>query len=118
MRLVHPSSGQWNGRVIATLGALKLVCDQSWRLTNVWRQAAADENGDRSAPVIYERFLHNPGWGSRLDAPLKSQVNNNLDPLRVKLGYGGPISPHMFPGPDGLTDFQKWGRRGGRPKSK
>lgn len=64
--------------------------DQSWRLTTVWRQAAADENGDRSAPVIYERFLHNPGWGSRLDAPLMSQVNDNWDQVDE---LGDPIAP-------------------------
>jgi hypothetical protein len=64
--------------------------DQSWRLTTVWRQAAADENGDRSAPVIYERFLHNPGWGSRLDAPLMSEVNDNWDQVDE---LGEPIAP-------------------------
>jgi RHS repeat-associated protein len=70
--------------------------DQSWRLTTVWRQAAADENGARPAPVIYERFLHNPGWGSRLDAPLMSQVNDNWDQVDE---LGAPIEP-IWDGPD------------------
>jgi hypothetical protein len=38
------------------------------------------------------------------------------DPLFIEPGYGGPTAPHMIPGPDGLTDFQRWGRLGGRPK--
>ena len=55
--------------------------DQSWRLTTVWRQDSVGAHGStgRHALVIYERFLHNPGWGSRLDAPLMSQVNDNWD---------------------------------------
>ncbi|MFM8583093.1 MAG: hypothetical protein ACKOFW_16560 [Planctomycetaceae bacterium] len=39
------------------------------------------------------------------------------DPLFIEPGYGGPNAPHMIPGPDGLTEFQRWGRRGGRPRS-
>ncbi len=72
--------------------------DQSWRLTTVWRQAAVGANGGtgRPAPVIYERFLHNPGWGSRLDAPLMSQVNDNWDQVDE---YGDPIAP-IWDGPD------------------
>ena len=46
--------------------------------------------GARPAPVIYERFLHNPGWGSRLDAPLMSQVNDNWDQVDEN---GAPIPP-------------------------
>jgi RHS repeat-associated protein len=38
------------------------------------------------------------------------------DPLFVVPGYGGPAAPHMIPGADGLTDFQRWGRLGGRPR--
>lgn len=37
------------------------------------------------------------------------------DPLFVEPGFNGPNGPHMIPGPDGLTDFQRWGRLGGRP---
>jgi RHS repeat-associated protein len=72
--------------------------DQSWRLTTVWRQAAVGANGGtgRPAPVIYERFLHNPGWGSRLDAPLMSQVNDNWDQVDE---LGDPIAP-VWDGPD------------------
>ena len=36
------------------------------------------------------------------------------NPLFVKPGFGGPTSPHMVVGPDGLTDFQRWGAMGGR----
>ena len=39
------------------------------------------------------------------------------DPLFIEPGFDGPASPHMNPGPDGLTDFQRWGRLGGRPRS-
>ena len=42
------------------------------------------------APTIYERFLHNPGWGSKLDAPLMSQVNDHWDDLDSN---GDPIAP-------------------------
>lgn len=72
--------------------------DQIWRLTTVWRQAAADASGDRPAPVIYERFLHNPGWGSgggRLNAPLMSQVNDNWDQIDA---FGDPLPP-VWDGP-------------------
>ncbi len=37
------------------------------------------------------------------------------DPLYIEPGYGGPNAPHMIPGPDGRTDFQRWGALGGRP---
>jgi RHS repeat-associated protein len=40
---------------------------------------------------------------------------NGGDPLFIEPGFGGPNAPHMVPGPDGLTDFQRWGMRGGRP---
>ncbi|MCC3513704.1 MAG: hypothetical protein JGK29_33360, partial [Microcoleus sp. PH2017_17_BER_D_A] len=36
------------------------------------------------------------------------------DPLFAEPGFNGPTSPHNVPGPDGLTDFQRWGARGGR----
>lgn len=36
------------------------------------------------------------------------------DPLYVEPGFDGPTSPHMVPGPDGKTDFQRWGAEGGR----
>jgi hypothetical protein len=39
------------------------------------------------------------------------------DPLLVEPGFGGPNARHMIPGLDGVTDFQRWGRRGGRPRS-
>jgi hypothetical protein len=42
-------------------------------------------------------------------------IGNGGDPLFIEPGYDGPTAPHMTPGPDGLTDFQRWGRRGGRP---
>lgn len=42
--------------------------DDSWRLTTVWRQGAVRASGpgvgSRPNPVLYERFLHNPGWGA------------------------------------------------------
>jgi RHS repeat-associated protein len=37
------------------------------------------------------------------------------DPLFIEPAFGGPNAPHMVPGPDGLTEFQRWGMRGGRP---
>jgi hypothetical protein len=40
------------------------------------------------------------------------------DPLFIEPGFNGPNAPHMVPGPDGLTDFQRWGQRGGRPPAK
>jgi hypothetical protein len=40
------------------------------------------------------------------------------DPLWIEPGFDGPNAPHMIPSPeDGLTDFQRWGGRGGRPPS-
>jgi len=42
--------------------------DNSWRLTTVWRQGAVRASGpgvgSRPNPVLYERFLHNLGWGA------------------------------------------------------
>jgi RHS repeat-associated protein len=39
------------------------------------------------------------------------------DPLYIEPGYDGPNRPHQDNiGPDGLNDFQRWGRLGGRPK--
>jgi RHS repeat-associated protein len=40
------------------------------------------------------------------------------DPLFIEPGFDGPNAPHMIPGADGLTDAQRWGRRGGRPRNK
>ena len=42
---------------------------------------------------------------------------NGGDPLFIEPGFGGPNAPHMVPRPEhgGLTDFQIWGYRGGRP---
>lgn len=40
------------------------------------------------------------------------------DPLFAEPGFNGPTSPHNTPGPDGLTDFQRWGARGGRRPKK
>ena len=40
------------------------------------------------------------------------------DPLFIEPSYDSPIHPHMIPQPpDGLTDFQRWGRLGGRPRN-
>jgi hypothetical protein len=38
------------------------------------------------------------------------------DPLDIVPEFYGPNAPHMVRGPDGLTDFQRWGMRGGRPR--
>jgi len=72
--------------------------DQSWRLTTVWRQDSVGAHGStgRHALVIYERFLHNPGWGSRLDAPLMSQINCNWDQVDE---FGNPVPP-VWDGPN------------------
>lgn len=43
-------------------------------------------------------------------------IANGGDPLYIEPGFGGPRARHMVPGPDGLTDFQRWGQRGGRPR--
>lgn len=43
-------------------------------------------------------------------------IGNGGDPLFIEAGYNGPTEPQMTLGPDGLTDFQRWGRRGGRPR--
>ena len=40
------------------------------------------------------------------------------DPLFIEPEFDGPNAAHMVPGPDGLTDFQRWGARGGRPPGK
>ncbi|MEZ6071578.1 MAG: hypothetical protein R3C10_15270 [Pirellulales bacterium] len=37
------------------------------------------------------------------------------DPLYIEPSFNSPNAEHMIPGPDGLTDFQRWGRLGGRP---
>ena len=42
-------------------------------------------------------------------------IKDGGDPLFVEPGFDGPNAPHMVPGPDGLTDFQRWGQLGGRP---
>jgi hypothetical protein len=40
------------------------------------------------------------------------------DPLFIEPSYDSPIDSHMIPQPpDGLTDFQRWGRLGGRPRN-
>jgi pretoxin HINT domain-containing protein len=39
------------------------------------------------------------------------------DPLYIEPGFEGPSRPHMTKGPDGLSDFQRWGKQGGRPKN-
>lgn len=41
------------------------------------------------------------------------------DPLYVEPGYGGPNAEHQIPRPeyDGLTDAQRWGQMGGRPRN-
>ena len=74
--------------------------DQSRRLTTVWRHAAVGVHGGTARPtsVIYERFLHNPGWGSggALDAPLTSPVNDNWDQVDE---FGDPVPP-VWDGPD------------------
>ena len=39
------------------------------------------------------------------------------DPLFIEPSYDSSIAPHMIPQPpDGLTDFQRWGAMGGRPR--
>jgi hypothetical protein len=40
------------------------------------------------------------------------------DPLFVQPGYGGPNAAHQIPRPEygGLTDAQRWGQMGGRPR--
>jgi RHS repeat-associated protein len=54
-----------------------------------------------------------PQWAEH-PRPLK----NGGDPLRIEPGVGpDPNAPHTSViGPDGLTDQQRWGRMGGRPK--
>jgi RHS repeat-associated protein len=42
-------------------------------------------------------------------------IKDGGDPLHIEPGFDGPHAPHMVPGPDGLTDFQRWGKQGGRP---
>ena len=42
-------------------------------------------------------------------------IKDGGHPLFVEPGYGGTIARHMIPGPDGITDCQRWGRLGGRP---
>lgn len=64
-------------------------------MTTVWRQGAVRASGpgvgSRPNPVLYERFLHNPGWGARLDAPMMSQVNDDWDTLDTN---GDPVTPN------------------------
>jgi hypothetical protein len=48
------------------------------------------------------------------EIPLKS----GGDPLHVKPGFSGPTKPHMKKGKDGLTDFQRWGKLGGKASAK
>ncbi|MCB9933080.1 MAG: hypothetical protein H6841_06640 [Planctomycetes bacterium] len=43
-------------------------------------------------------------------------IKNGGDPLYIEPGIDGPAPPHMRKGPDGLSDFQRWGKEGGRPK--
>jgi hypothetical protein len=43
---------------------------------------------------------------------------NGGDPLFIEPGYGGPKAAHMKKGPDGLNDFQRWGKLGGFWKHK
>jgi RHS repeat-associated protein len=53
-----------------------------------------------------------PQWAEH-PRPLK----DGGDPLFIKPGVGpDPNAPHLNVGPDGLTDQQRWGRMGGRPK--
>ena len=42
-------------------------------------------------------------------------IKNGGDPLYIEPGFDGPASPHMVPGADGKSDFQRWGNMGGRP---
>ena len=56
-----------------------------------------------------------PGNATHYEHP--RPLKDGGDPLFVKPGFNGPNSPHMVPGPDGLTDFQRWGQMGGRPKA-
>lgn len=51
-----------------------------------------------------------PQWAEH-PRPLK----DGGDPLHVEPGVGpDPNAPHMVPGPDGLTDHQRYGAMGGR----
>jgi RHS repeat-associated protein len=44
-------------------------------------------------------------------------IKDGGDPLLIRPGDGAdPNAPHLIPGPDGLTDQQRWGAMGGRPK--
>ena len=44
-------------------------------------------------------------------------IKDGGDPLDIEPGYGGPNARHSTPGPDGLTDAQRWGKMGGRPRT-
>ena len=45
-------------------------------------------------------------------------IKDGGDPLFIEPGFNGSHAPHMIPGADGLTDFQRWGKLGGRPPKK
>jgi hypothetical protein len=65
----------------------------------------SDRNGGKPLPKDSVHDSH--------PRPLK----DGGDPLFIESSYDSSIAPHMIPQPpDGLTDFQRWGAMGGRPR--
>jgi hypothetical protein len=74
------------------------------------REAGIRWWSDRNAGAVW------PEDATHVEHP--RAIKNGGDPLFIEPGYGGPGASHMVPGADGLSDFQRWGRLGGRPRSK
>jgi RHS repeat-associated protein len=74
------------------------------------RQWWSDRNGGQDWPT-------NPDTGAPQWAEHPRPLKDGGDPLFIEPGVGNnPNAPHMIPGPDGLTDQQRWGGLGGRPR--
>jgi hypothetical protein len=76
------------------------------------------ERNRDAAKKWYEERTGRPWPQNATHAEHPRALKDGGDPLLIEPGFNGPDAPHMIPGQDGLTDFQRWGRLGGRPPNK
>lgn len=77
------------------------------------------ENHKQEAMDWWSGRNGNADWpGDATHAEHPRALKDGGDPLFVEPGYNGPNAAHMIPRSGGLTDAQRWGRLGGRPKKK
>jgi Pretoxin HINT domain len=75
------------------------------------------ERNRDAAQEWWSQRTREPWPGSATHAEHPRPLKDGGDPLYIEPGFGGPNRPHMGKRTDGLSDFQRWGKQGGRPKN-